>query len=412
MTLTASFISPDEHRERQRRLAAAIVERGLAGVVVWSRGGGGPVDQYGDVMYLTGHQNPVPQLVDARVWHGRGHAVAIVDGDGRSLLITDMLPPDGSFVADDAREAIDLPRAVAEALRDLRLDAERLGQCSAAVLLERDAAALRDAATRPLRFESVEDLLEEMRMVKSESELDLMRYAARAGCAWMSAMFEAAEPGRTEAEVVGAGLKVLAEWGGRPYDIAISSGPRSDAYMDCTVPTWARSRVLERGDLMHIDAWGPVRGYYTDLQRSTVVGGDAPGADAEHVLEAAVGLVEHVRDGVRPGVVVGDLFARAIEFLRESELATPGGEDPGAYFAELFPAFGHAIGLGVEVPWITEGERTELRPGMVLAIETFLTHRGQGAGFEHNVVVTGDGSELLDASLPSRSWRTSRSVAT
>ena len=68
-------------------------------------------------------------------------------------------------------------------------------------------------------------------------------------------------------------------------------------------------------------------------------------------------------------------------------------------------AFGHGIGLGLESPWITEGNPTVLEANMVLAVETLVGREDVGAaGFEQNVLVTEDGHEVLTAACPTRWW--------
>ena len=209
----------------------------------------------------------------------------------------------------------------------------------------------------------------------------------------MTAMLEACEPGRTEAEVVGAGLGVLAANGGRPYDVAIRSGPYAGDYWGFGVPMWNAQRQLAAGDLLHVDAWGPVAGYYTDLTRTTVVGREPTEAQSE-LIDGAIDCVERIVALVEPGRVVGDLHEEGSDWLAQSGLGAPDTT-----------LFGHGLGLAVEPPWILAGEPTRLEAGMVLAVEVFLAaDAAHGAGFEQNVLVTEDGCELLTAQTPAR-WR-------
>ena len=247
---------------------------------------------------------------------------------------------------------------------------------------------------RPLESIPADDVLATLRRIKSDNEIELMRYAADVGGAWMTAMLEAAEPGRTEGDIVGEGLRELAALGLFPYDVAVGSGPTSYRYQRVGLPSWDAERLLEHGDLLHIDAWGPVGGYYTDLARSTVVGGHPSPAQRE-VLDASIALVGHLIEAVRPGRRIGELYDRGTDWLSRN-----GFVDDSA-FGDLFPAFGHCIGLGHEEPWIVTGETTELVPRMVIAIEAFVTLPNVGAaGFEQNVLVTEDGNEILTTCRP------------
>ncbi len=54
-------IGADEFRERQARARRAVADGGFDAAVVYSRGGA-CVDQYADVLYLTGHYSQQPYV--------------------------------------------------------------------------------------------------------------------------------------------------------------------------------------------------------------------------------------------------------------------------------------------------------------------------------------------------------------
>jgi Xaa-Pro aminopeptidase len=205
--------------------------------------------------------------------------------------------------------------------------------------------------------------------------------------------------------MVGEGLRVFAANGGALYDVAVASGPKANHFQHVGVPpSWDASRRLSVGDLVHVDAWGPVEGYYTDFVRSTVVGRKPTPAQRE-VLEGAVALVEHIIAGVRPGRVVRDLYSRGAEWMIDNGFGEHVSQDAGTYFGELWPAFGHGLGLGLESPWIADSEPTVLQENMVLAVETLVGQPDVGAaGFEQDVLVTKNGVEVLTAACPTRWW--------
>jgi Xaa-Pro aminopeptidase len=63
------------------------------------------------------------------------------------------------------------------------------------------------------------------------------------------------------------------------------------------------------------------------------------------------------------------------------------------------------MGLTWEHPWLMPGEKTRLEPGMVFAVEAEVGRPGAGTGaFEHNVLVTEDGHEVLTESLKNVWW--------
>ena len=76
-----------------------------------------------------------------------------------------------------------------------------------------------------------------------------------------------------------------------------------------------------------------------------------------------------------------------------------------ALLGQSYPSFGHSIGLAWENPSIVPGEEAVLQPGMVMAVEAEVGRPGAGTGaFEHDLLVTEDGVEVLTAHVPSVWW--------
>ncbi|MGH3430476.1 MAG: M24 family metallopeptidase, partial [Mycobacteriales bacterium] len=74
--------------------------------------------------------------------------------------------------------------------------------------------------------------------------------------------------------------------------------------------------------------------------------------------------------------------------------------DESNLMAQQWPLYGHGNGLFFEAPTISirVGPDADfvLRENMVISVEVFLSQQGVGhAGFENNIIVTGNGSELL-----------------
>lgn len=379
---------------RRAAVARVAADRGLSGLVLFSRGGT-TVDFYGDVMYLADFHSAFPVVPDAAVWAARGHAAMVLPVDGPSVLITDYFDDhDDRVQVDDVRVSLRVPLALGEVLRELGLDREPLGLVGGETMTVRWFAQVQQGAGRTLDVTPADDILERQRLVKSEAELAFMRQAATVGVEWMKATMGAVAEGRTDAEVVGEGLRYLASHGGTHADVAIASGPKSRHYFGSTgVPHWDHLRPLQRGDMVHIDQWGPVDNYFTDFGRSTVVGRAASDAQRE-LLEASVAAVEHVIDGVRPGITFAELYKRGASWLIDRDFEA----------AEL-GLFGHSLGLTQEAPWIVDGETTVVQPNMVLAVEAYLARPEiGGSNFEQNIIVRDDRPEILTAACPSRWW--------
>lgn len=86
---------------------------------------------------------------------------------------------------------------------------------------------------------------------------------------------------------------------------------------------------------------------------------------------------------------------------------TPDGDSGLNYQPDMY---GHCIGLGIEAPWVVENQEWIIEPNMVIALEAFVGEPGVGAtNFEHNLIVTETGVEVLDhdAVAPYRPWEQS-----
>jgi Xaa-Pro aminopeptidase len=114
-------------------------------------------------------------------------------------------------------------------------------------------------------------------------------------------------------------------------------------------------------------------------------------------------LIDHVVGGIELGVTFDALYHRGAGWLRDNGFA--GSGDSGHSFAEIFPSFGHSMGVVVEPPYLVEGEMTVVEPNVAIAVEGVVGHPGVGAaGFERNVIVTAAGIEILDAGSPTQWW--------
>jgi Xaa-Pro aminopeptidase len=388
-----------ELSDRRRRALDAAVAEGLSGLIVWGRGSTNS-DGCQDLLYLTNHMSAVSHIPDSHAHRARGHAALLLAPGREAVLVTDAYDIDRDTVGvRDIRLSTFVDRETAKVAIELGMRGGRVGIAGQSGLLHSAAVCIADELGPSTGLRPADHILTRLRLIKSPHEVALLREASRIGCEWMRVMFEAAQPGRTEGEIVGDGLRWLAAAGGWAYDVAISSGPVSDRYRHRqALPTWNSVRRLEVGDMLHIDLWGPVaHGYYCDLTRSTIVGASPTSAQSA-VLEDSIDLVESVIAEIEPGRSFSDLHAAGTRAL-----ARRGGG--ASAFASMIPFFGHSLGLDCEAPFITALAHETIAPNMVLAIECFLGgENGQGAGFEQVVHVGESKVDILTVDMPTRSW--------
>lgn len=386
-----------EYAERRARLREAAAERGLDGLLVVSRGANG-ADWGADVVYLTNHYSAFPQIPDRPgQWSGRGYAGVVMPVGEDGTLVVEIPDWREDLVAiGDVQVSLDLWAGFAAALKSRGLGSARVGLIGRESLLHVSIDRIR-AALPDIKFEWADDLIEELRRIKSPAEIALMRESTRVGGDMVSAFVGAAEPGATEADCVLAALNAGIPQGAFPLDIPVASGPHVDHFLWDRMPSWDWKRPLEAGDMIHPDMYGTVNGYFYDMVRTTVAGRRVTDAQRE-VLEASVSVVEHIIAEMRPGVACGDLFERGAVWLREHGFEVPGDDvsEGVALLGQSYPSFGHSLGLAWENPSIVPGERDVLRANMVMAVEAEVGRPGAGTGaFEHNVLITEDGVDVL-----------------
>jgi Xaa-Pro aminopeptidase len=395
-----------EYAGRRERLRGLASERGLDGVLVVSRGANG-ADWGADVVYLTNHYSAFPQIPDRPGrWTGRGHSGLVMPVGEDGTLVVDIPDWRNDLVEiSDVQVSLDLWAGLADALRARGLASGRVGLIGRESLLHVAVEGIRRELP-DLELSWADDLIEALRRIKSPSEISLIRESTRVGCEMVEAFVSAAVPGATEADCVLAALQRGIPQGAFPLDIPVASGPNVDHFLWDRMPSWDNRRSLEAGDMIHPDMYGTVNGYFYDMVRTTVAGGKATQAQRE-VLEASVSVVEHIIDGMSPGVSCGELFERGASWLGEHGFAVPGAESSErvAMLGQSYPSFGHSLGLAWENPSIVQGETAVLEPNMVMAVEAEVGRAGAGTGaFEHNVLVTETAVEILTSHVKNIWW--------
>lgn len=399
-------IPPTEFGERRSRLRELAAERDLDGVLAVSRGANG-ADWGADILYLTNHYSAFPQIPDRPgQWSGRGHSGLVMPVDEDATLVVEIPDWREDLVpVEDVRVELDLWGGLATTLRDRGLESGRVGLIGRESILHVAIERIREQLPN-LELSWADDLIEGMRRIKSPAEIVLMRESTRVGSEMVSAFVEAAVPGATEADCVLAALNCGIPQGAFPLDIPVASGPNVDHFLWERMPSWSSVRRLEAGDMIHPDMYGTVNGYFYDMVRTTVAGRKATDEQRE-VLEASVAVVEHIIEGMRPGVPCGELFDRGAAWLEENDFEVPGAEvsEGVAMLGQSYPSFGHSLGLAWENPSLVPGEAALLEPSMVIAVEAEVGRPGAGTGaFEHNVLVTDDGVEVLTTHAANVWW--------
>ncbi len=382
-------IGKPEILERQQRARAFAEQAGYDALLAVSRSF---YDRPGDVAYLTNHFPPFPTTVFSETNRGMGHTFFFLPVSGEPVLITDGRKHRADLVpVDDVRAAADLGKAVVELIRERGLERGRIGLCGIDIL---PAAFDRYfAAELPdLKLEPENQILADLRAIKSSAEIALMRKAALcADAALMTAVDVIYGGGATEREVCAAAIgAAMLEGADFVRYFRVHSGPWSAAGS-----RWpqAMDRVIEPGEIVALDAIGAHQGYQFDVNRTTVSG--EPSRDKKALLETVFEATQRAVDSCVAGATISDIASAAQKSVQGNPLA-----------ANLGVMMGHGIGLEtVELPYVQANEKAELRPGMVLCIEPGIFVPGwAGASIEQEVVITASGAPEVITPTPGRLW--------
>jgi creatinase len=152
-------------------------------------------------------------------------------------------------------------------------------------------------------------------------------------------------------------------------------------------------RVLQRGDILSLNCFPMISGYYTALERTMFVEEVDPAS--RKIWEANVAAHEYGMTLLQPGNSCAGITAQINDFLAERQLLQYRTFGYGHSFGILSHYYGREAGLELR-----EDIDTVLEPGMVISMEPMLTipegQPGAGGYREHDIfLVTEDGNENL-----------------
>lgn len=274
----------------------------------------------------------------------------------------------------------------------------------------------------PTAIEDSNIILHPMRLVKSETELALMRKAADISVEAHKHAMEFAKPGRYEYEIQAEIEHIFRLRGGNgpAYPSIVASGRNS-----CILHYIENNRQLQEGDLLLIDAGCAYDYYNADITRTFPVGGKFTPEQKtiyELVLEAQLQAIAEVK----PGNPYSKVHETAVRVLVQGlmDLGLLSGDIEEIIKEEKYKPFymhrtGHWLGLDVhDVGVYQYGENPQLlQPGQVLTVEPGIyispeikpvegqpeidqKWRGIGIRIEDDVLVTVDGHQVLTAAVP------------
>ena len=249
----------------------------------------------------------------------------------------------------------------------------------------------RVAAVLPgMTFADVAKATMRQRMVKSPEEIELIKHGARIGDLGGEAIRDAIAEGVPEYEVAIAGSNAMIREIAATFPHAelrdtwvwFQSGINTDG-----AHNWATSRRVERGDILSLNCFPMIAGYYTALERTLFYGEPSP----EHLRLWEVNVKVHRRglELIKPGAVCKDIAAELNEIYEAEGLLPNRTFGYGHSFGVLSHYYGREAGLELR-----EDIDTVLEPGMVVSMEPMIMvpegMPGAGGYREHDILVVGE----------------------
>lgn len=253
-----------------------------------------------------------------------------------------------------------------------------------------------NAFLRPSRGMDIAPGTMAQRMLKSPAEIALIRHGAQVADVGGYAIRDAIREGATELEIAMVGRDAMereiaarfpeAEY--RDSWVWFQSGPNTDGAHNPVT-----NRALRRGDILSLNCFPMISGYYTALERTLFLG-EVDEASLK-IWEANVAAHEYGISLLQPGASCAEVTAKLNAFLEERDLLRYRTFGYGHSFGLLSHYYGREAGLELR-----EDIETVLEPGMVISMEPMLTlgagQPGAGGYREHDIlVITEEGPENI-----------------
>jgi len=234
------------------------------------------------------------------------------------------------------------------------------------------------------------------RMHKSPAELDLIRAGAATADVGGYAIRDAIKAGAREIDIAMAGrdameLEIAKRYPDAEYRdswVWFQSGINTDGAHN---PVTARK--LATGDILSLNTFPMISGYYTALERTLFV--ESADAASLEIWQANVDAHEYGMSLLKPGVSCAEVTESINTFFAERNLLQYRTFGYGHSFGVLSHYYGREAGLELR-----EDIDTVLEPGMVISMEPMLTipegQAGAGGYREHDIlIITEDGNENI-----------------
>ncbi len=226
-----------------------------------------------------------------------------------------------------------------------------------------------------------DDLLRNMRMIKSAEEITMMRTAAQIAQRAFNKGIENIHPGMTEHEVIAEFTHQIMKEGaeGTGFPFWCVSGTNSNQAIGKS-----SFKTIEKNEIVQITMGANYDGYTASFGRPVSFGTPKDPVALE-LLKVGLQANKLTHSLVAPGRDASEIVTKVHGFVRESGY--------GEYIV-----YGPCHGTGMmecEFPFVESTSNYKLQPGMTFAVDTFLGGPKFGMRYEDAAAVTETGEEQL-----------------
>ncbi len=252
-----------------------------------------------------------------------------------------------------------------------------------------DGPGLHALETRGFSYVEGTELTEIARSIKSAEEIELMRWTIRVCEAGMARIFENSVPGVTERELWAHLHFENARSGGDWLETKLlTCGPNTNPwYKECS------DRACRSGEMISFDTdmIGPY-GYCADLSRSWTCGYTPMNDTQKRVYSTALAQINHNLGILQPGMSFVEYNAKSWRIPSENIDYRYSLAVHGVGMADEWPV------IPLHVDFDTMAMSGEIKPGMVLCVESLMAEKGtESVKLETQVLITDTGYKRLDS---------------
>ena len=282
--------------------------------------------------------------------------------------------------------------------------------------LDQIRAGARHGSEVPENLLSLDAILDEMRLKKTEEEILLMKKAGDITCEAHIQAMKKVKPGMFEYQLEAEYLHTFFQGGARfpAYNSIVGGGNNS-----CILHYNENNSKLNDGDVVLVDAGCEYQHYASDVTRTFPVGKKFS-EEQKNIYEVVLEAHKQASAEVKPGNPWNKAQEKSVEVITQGliELGILSGNLEDLIEKEEYTKFymhriGHWLGMDVHDVgnYKKKGKWRDLEPGMVLTIEPGVyildslkgvdkKWLGIGVRIEDDLLVTNDGNQVLTSHAP------------